>query len=99
MLSFAILPDAYPEKLEHCQKILALPFKRAISRKVEYLEHEEIEAVLAAIDRTNDDGCRDYILLATMFNTGARVQEILDLRLGDLQLVKPYQTSVLPKQS
>lgn len=94
---FRYLAGSYPEKLEHCQKILAVPFKRATSRIVEYLEHEEIKAVLAAVDRTYDDGCRDYILLATMFNTGARVQEILDLRLCDLQLIKPYQVRLMGK--
>jgi len=40
---------------------------------VEYLEYAEIQAVLAAVDRTTADGERDYTLLATLFNTGARV--------------------------
>jgi integrase/recombinase XerD len=44
-----------------------------------------------------NDGCRDYVLMATMFNTGARVQEILDLRPCDLQLVKPFHARLLGK--
>ena len=94
---FRYLAGNHPEKLEHCQRILAVPFKRTRSRKVEYLEQEEIEAVLAAVDRSHKDGARDYILLVTLFNTGARVQELLDLRLCDLQLIKPYQVRLIGK--
>jgi len=75
-----------PSHLEHCQRVLAVPFKRTRAGPVEYLEYEEIQAVLATIDRTTIDGRRDYALLATMFNTGARVQEIVTLRVGDLRL-------------
>lgn len=39
----------------------------------------------------------DYALLATMFNTGARVQEVIDLRASGLQLTKPYQLRLFGK--
>jgi site-specific recombinase XerD len=47
--------------------------------------------------RNTADGRRDYALLVTMFNTGARVQEILDLRPCDLQLIKPFHARLLGK--
>jgi integrase/recombinase XerD len=78
-----------PDRIEHCQRILAVPFKRARSRPVEYLEFAEIQAVLAAIDRSTTKGRRDYALLASMFNTGARVQEIVTLRVADLRVDPP----------
>ena len=81
----------HPARLEHCQRVLAVPFKRTVSRPVEYLEHGEIEAVLGAVDRRTADGRRDYALLATMFNTGARVQEIVVLNVADLRLDAPAQ--------
>lgn len=80
-----------PEYLERCQRLLAIPFKRAPKRTVEYLEVDEIAAILAAPDRSARDGRRDFALLLTMFNTGARVQEIVDARIEDLQLVRPQQ--------
>jgi integrase/recombinase XerD len=46
----------HPERIGHCQRILAVPFKRTRSRAVEYLEFAEIQAVLAAIDRSTRDG-------------------------------------------
>lgn len=86
-----------PESMEGCQRILAVPFKRAGCRVVDYMEFEEIQAILAATDRATPDGRRDHVLLATLFNTGARVQEILDLRPCDLQLDRPFQVHLFGK--
>jgi len=94
---FSYLAGEYPEYLEHCQRILSIPFKRARSRQVEYLEHDEIQSVLASVDRASKDGERDYALLIAMFNAGARVQEILDLKVCDLQLIKPYHARLVGK--
>lgn len=49
----------------------------------------EIKSVLARIDRRTPSGQRDYALFSLMFNTDARVQEILNLRICDLRLVSP----------
>ncbi len=81
----------HPEHLELCQRILAVPFKRGPQRVVEYLEEHEARALLAAPDPTTPPGRRDRALLLTMYNTGARVQELLDLRACDLQLQRPRQ--------
>jgi len=83
---FRYIATLYPEHLDQSQRVLSIPFKRASTRTVEYLEFEEIRAVLDAIDRSTTDGRRDYALLALMFNTGARVQEIVDLKTTDLEL-------------
>jgi site-specific recombinase XerD len=87
----------YPEYLDVCQRLLAVPFKRARTRVVEYLDEDEIAAMLHAIDHTSATGRRDHALLVVMFNTGARVQELLDLRPRDLQLVRPFQVRLLGK--
>lgn len=86
-----------PEHLDLCQRIMAVPFKRARPRLVEYLESREVAAILAAPPRTTPDGRRDHALLLTLFNTGARVQELLDLRPADLQLVRPFQVRLRGK--
>jgi site-specific recombinase XerD len=94
---FRYVAARHPDRLEYCQRIIAIPFKRARQRTVEYLEYEEIQQILSAIDQTRCDGRRDYTLLSIMFNTGARVQEVLNLRGCDLQLTKPYQVRLLGK--
>jgi integrase/recombinase XerD len=83
--------------VEQAQRILGIPFKRTRPRPIEYLEYDEIDHVLAAIARTTPAGRRDYALLATLFNTGARVQELLDVRANALQLTPPFQIRLLGK--
>jgi len=94
---FRYVAPLHPEQLDRVQSILAIAFKRARQRVIEYLERDEIEAVLSEIDRTSRAGRRDYVLLAAMFNTGARVQEIVDLQARDLQLIRPFQVRLFGK--
>ena len=94
---FRYVASRNPEHLELAQRVRSIPFKRAAQRAIDYLEREEIESILKTIDRTTPKGRRDYALLATMFNTGARVQEIADLRASDLQLTKPFQVRLFGK--
>lgn len=79
-----------PEYVESSQRLLAVPIKRARVQPVEYLEEDELRAMLEAIDLRKPDGQRDHAMLLTLFNTGARVQELLDVRPIDLQLERPY---------
>lgn len=94
---FRYAAEAVPDRLEHCQRVLAIPFKRSATSVIEYLEYEEIAAVLATINRSTRRGRRDYALVATLFNTGGRVQEIVDLRACDLQLDRPFQVRLFGK--
>jgi integrase/recombinase XerD len=81
-----------PEQLGSLQRVIGLPFKRgAHEAPIEYLERPEIEAILQSIDRNTILGRRDYALFALMFNTGARVQEVLNLRSRDIRLDTPCQ--------
>ena len=94
---FHYVATLYPEHLDQSQRVLSIPFKRASTRTIEYLEFEEIRAVLDVIDRSTTDGRRDYALLALMFNTGARVQEIVDLKATDLELSSPFSVRLFGK--
>jgi integrase/recombinase XerD len=94
---FRFVASRNPERLNLAQQVLGIPFKRAPERAIDYFEREEIGSVLKAINRTTPKGSRDYALLATMFNTGARVQETADLRACDLQLTKPFQVRLFGK--
>jgi integrase/recombinase XerD len=87
--SFArFLATRDPEQVAESQRLLAVPSKRGPARAVDYLEGEEIAAMLKAVAHRRDH-VRDRALLLTLFNTGARVQELLDIRIGDLQLDRP----------
>jgi site-specific recombinase XerD len=94
---FRYVAAYYPERLEQAQQVLGIPFKRAVTKPVDYLEYDEIRAVLDSVDRSTLYGRRDYALLVLLFNTGARVQEILDLRASHLQLVRPFHVRLCGK--
>ena len=87
-----------PEHLGSLQRLIGMPFKRgAREAPIEYLERNEMDALLNSIDRTSRLGRRDYALFALMFNTGARVQEVLDLRVRDVRFDAPAQVRLLGK--
>lgn len=88
----------YPDHLAELQRVLGIPFKRGARQAlIEYFEPAEVKALLDHIDCTTDLGKRDYALFALMFNTGARVQEILDLRRCDVRTAPPYQVRLKGK--
>ncbi len=81
-----------PERMDELQRILSIPFKRGDRRgPVDYLDAAEVEALLALRSGASAAEQRDHALFALMFNTGARVQEVLDLTVGDVRLDPPYQ--------
>ncbi len=75
-----------PELLHHCQRVLALPSKRHEKRMIDYLDREQMEALLAAPDLSTWYGRRDRALLHLCVQTGIRVSELIGLRCGDVVL-------------
>lgn len=87
-----------PQHMATLQAVLGVPFKRGgRSAPIEYLEQDEVRELLGVIDRSDDRGRRDYALFALMFNTGARVQEILNLRPRDVRLDSPAHVRLTGK--
>jgi site-specific recombinase XerD len=92
------LAGRHPDRLGAWQALIAIPFKRgAPHRAPEHLSADGVKAILDAIDRGSSAGERDFALLALMFNTGARVQEVLDLRLRDVRFDHPQQVRLVGK--
>lgn len=73
-------PTAWPL----ARRVLAIPAKRYTRPLLGYLTREEMRAVLDAPDAATWSGQRDRVLFAVMYNTGARVSEIVGVRRGDL---------------
>ncbi|WP_322864889.1 tyrosine-type recombinase/integrase (plasmid) [Aquicoccus sp. G2-2] len=68
-----------PAAIAQCSEILNIPVKRAPVSEPCYLEPTEIAAILAQPDRSTVEGMRDHALLLFLCNSGARIQEALDL--------------------
>jgi site-specific recombinase XerD len=86
-----------PTLLGQCQRICAIPNKRTERKTMEYLEDEEIGALLDHVDQNSRNGARDYALLLFLYNTGARAQEVVDLNIDDLRLDAPFQVKLTGK--
>ena len=62
-----------PASVGIATRVFAIPLKRANTKVREYVTREEMEAILVSIDRARWCGRRDYAMLLTMYNLGARV--------------------------
>jgi len=78
-------------------RILAIQNKKTTRRTILYLEPEEVQALIGAVDRRLPNGDRDHALLLFLYNTGARVSEALALRASDIRLERPRQVRLLGK--
>lgn len=76
----------HPEHAALIGRVLAIPTKRTVRTDVAFLEPHEIDALLAAPDRTRWVGRRDHALLVTAVQTGLRVSELTAVCCGDLHL-------------
>jgi integrase/recombinase XerD len=86
-----------PAYMLQCQKILAIPQQRQSRPTVTYLSKQELAEVLAQPDLRTQRGRRDAVLLSILYDTGARVQELIDLSVGDVRLDIPAQLRLLGK--
>jgi integrase/recombinase XerD len=94
---FRYLQSEAPDRLVQCQQILAIPLHRHERKAVPYLEAGDLAVLLAQPDRTTVEGRRHAALLRVLYDTGARVQEIIDLRVGDVRLDTPAQVRLTGK--
>lgn len=94
---FGFVAGEAPEILDQCRKVRLIPAKRTEHRTIEYLAAHEMKAMFDSVDTLSRTGLRDRALLLTLYNTGARVQEIVDLSIIDLRLESPSQVKMLGK--
>lgn len=78
-----------PAGLLHFQKIMAIPVKKTGKPVVEGVSPEAMKILLDQPDRNNPRGRRDLTLMSTLYDTGARVQELIDIAVGDVFLSTP----------
>ena len=83
---FDYIATRSPEMLGVCQQVATIPAKRGGPPETRFLEREEIAKLLHSLPRGGRHALRDRALLLFLYNTGARVQEVADLRAGHLDL-------------
>ena len=80
-MQYAALQE--PQAMPGIQRVLAIPMKRFERPMVQHLTPTEMQAIIDAPDVTSWNGQRDHALFATLYNTGARVSEIISICRGD----------------
>jgi site-specific recombinase XerD len=86
---FAWMQTQDPARMACCQDILQIPSSKHDQPAIAHLTVEQTRLLLALPDRTTRQGRRDATLLATLYDTAARVQEIADLTVRDIRLEDP----------
>lgn len=83
---FEYIASREPEMLAVCQRVAAIPTKRVAPAETHFLERDEVAQIFARLPSDGGLSLRDRALLLFLYNTGARVQEVADLRVGHLDL-------------
>ena len=86
---FRWLQSQDPARMAGCQDILAVPAKKKSRPGVNHLTAGQARRLLAAPDRSTRRGRRDATLLATLYDSAARVSELADLTVGDIRVQPP----------
>lgn len=94
---FRYLQAEEPALLLQCQRILAIPLRRFTRNEVSYLSKDHLAALLAQPDLTRANGRRHAVMLSVLYDTAARVQELIDMTAGDVRLDAPAQVRILGK--
>jgi integrase/recombinase XerD len=96
---YEYLGRTVPEMLPSCAKVAAIPMKRCPLPEMKFLARDEVEALFSGIPAQGRLARRDRALLMLLYNTGARVSEIAQLTVGQLDLQSPAQVRLLGKGS
>jgi integrase/recombinase XerD len=80
-----------PEMLAEAQQVEATPVKRTAPPQTLYLEHDEIDTLFRTLPRDGVLALRDRALFMVLYNTGARAQEVADLKVEDVDLDGPLR--------
>ncbi len=94
---FSFVAGLEPAAAAHCAAILSIPLKRGPTPSLCYLDADEVMAILAQPDRKSLLGQRDHALLAFLYSTGGRIQEVLGVRPQDIRFQRPPQVRLFGK--
>ncbi|MDP2620418.1 MAG: tyrosine-type recombinase/integrase [Hyphomicrobiales bacterium] len=94
---FAFVAHREPLAIAQCTEIARIPVKKMTRPAMCYMDSDEITAILREPDRSSLEGQRDHALLAFLYNTGARIQEALDVCPRSIRFESPAQVELFGK--
>jgi site-specific recombinase XerD len=94
---FCYLQYECPEQIYQWQRVLSIKVQKHQKKNINYLTLEGIKLIFAQVDATHANGRRNLAMLALMYDSGARVQELIDLTSSSIRLETPYIVKLLGK--
>ena len=85
------------ELLLECQKVLNIPFKKNRTKPLDYLTVDALKILFDQPDTESKKERRDLVLIITLYDTGARVQELIDMKVKDVRTASPAVISLTGK--
>jgi len=89
----------FPDYIYPAQQILSIPMKKAKKTFVKYITLEAMKFLLEKPDKTTIEGRRNMVILSLLYDSGARVQELADLKVGDVRTASPATVKLTGKGS
>ncbi len=78
-----------PAGIFNYQKILSITNKKSIKKVIEYITPGAMQLLLSMPDKSNYKGRRHLAIMSLLYDTGARVQELIDITMRDIRLQAP----------
>ncbi|MCP5014253.1 MAG: tyrosine-type recombinase/integrase, partial [Ketobacter sp.] len=95
---FTFIARQHPQLMEQCQQVRAIPIKKEKTHySPDYLEENEMQGLMDSVDLETPTGLRDQAMLLLFYNTGARVSEVVSLKLENLNLKGQAQVRLTGK--
>lgn len=94
---FKYVSDVEPTLTIYLDKIKKIPLGKTERHNIEYMSENAVKLILSMPDITTQTGIRDQFLMIMLYDTGARIQELLSLKIKDLYISKTPTISVTGK--
>ncbi len=86
---FRYIQGEEPAGIHHFQQVISIPMKKTEQKVLEHLSPGAMKLILEQPDKSSPKGRRDLTLLSVLYDTGARVQELVDIKVNDVTLDPP----------
>jgi site-specific recombinase XerD len=86
---FRYVQSEEPSGIFHFQKVIAIPAKKTNKTVMEHLTPGAMKLLLEQPDKHTPKGRRDLTLMSVLYDSGARVQELIDIKVCDVFLEAP----------
>ena len=83
---FRYIQGEAPAGIHHFQKVISISIKKAGKKVIEHLSPDAMKLILEQPEKNSSKGRRDLTLLSVLYDTGARVQELIDIKVVDIVL-------------